>query len=752
MAQFRIKLSEIPASISAGIVIGILALFMQASFAAIIFSGELASFLPQGMGVLLVGAIIIWLIATFRSTYSGIIAMPQDSTSAILGVVAASMAATMTTASPTTIFATVIAAMIFSSVTSGALLWILGHYNLGRLVRYMPYPVIGGFLTGTGWLLSTGGLGIMLDGALGLGMLSSTTLLQWLPGAFFAVALLLMMRRTTHFLLMPTMLTGGIGLFYLSYYLLNGEIASAQENGWLLGPFPAGGLFHPVTLLALTEGDWMMVSRNVVNLGTVFVVGTIAFLLNMTGLEIVTRSNLDLQRELKTIGVSNMIAGIAGSPLGYHILGLSTVRYRLNATSRLTGMVAIAILAGALFFGAELLAVIPKMVAGGFLLYLGLDFLTEWLYDARNRLSTLDYLLIWLILITIIFFGMLQGVIVGILVSALLFVYSYTTTKTVRHTLSRENFQSYVMRPPVHEELLRERGKSLAIFELQGFIFFGSAHTLAEQFRARIEESQPSELRFLLLDFRLVTGIDSSASLSFARLKQVIDQANIVLILTNLATPLQRQLHASILNEENNARTLIFDELDQGVAWAEELIIANVESSLPGSSDEDGALSPQPQTFLQYFEEALTPAGNAGQIGTEPNTKWAEQRALAFMEKVVVERGTVLLQEGQPVESVYFIEEGKIVIYIDHADGRRQQLRIQEAGTVFGEIGIYSGQMATATVAAKEAATLYSLSAEKFTQMEAQDPGLAIATHRLIANTLGRKLTQANYAIVALQK
>lgn len=500
----------------------------------------------------------------------------------------------------------------------------------------------------------------------------------------------------------------------------------------------------------------MVVLGNVVNLATIFIVGTISFLLNATGLELAARTNIDLNRELKAVGVSNIVGGMAGSSVGYHILSLSTLGYRIGATSRLIGFVSAAVIAGALFFGAGLLATFPKMIAGGLLLYLGLDFLTEWLYDARNKLSTLDYLLIWLILVTIIIFGMLPGVMVGILVSALLFVFSYMTTKTVRHTLSRQNYQSYVMRPPAHEELLQQQGKRLAIFELQGFIFFGSAHTLVEQIQNRIEKSPSSALNFLLLDFRLVTGVDSSALLSFSRLKQVADQANIVLILTNLAAPIKRQLD-SIINVEDEPRPLLFDELDQGVAWAEELMLANIESSPPGplldSVAGEGTMPLESHhTFLQYFEDALAPSAGAGQIGTAQYSKQVEDRALVFMDKTVVDPGTVLLQEGEPVDSVYFIEQGKIAIYIDHADGRRQQLRIQEAGTVFGEIGIYSGQMATATVAAKDVSVLYSLSAEKFAQMEAQDPELAIATHRLIANILGRKLTQANYAIVALQK
>lgn len=712
-----------------------------------IFSGELDGFLPQGMGILLLGALIMGLIVTLMSTYASSIAMPQDSTAAIMGVVATAIVATMSMQNPSATFATVVAAMMLSSVVSGVALWLLGRFNLGRLVRYMPYPVIGGFLAGTGWILSSGGLAVMTDTVMGLGMLSGSSLTRWLPGFVFASLTLLLTRRSSHFLLMPCLLGSAVGIFYLAYFLINGEVDSAGANGWLLGPFPQQGIFQPVTMLALTEANWMVVFSNSISLVTIFVVGTISFLLNATGLEIATRSNVELNRELKAIGVANVVAGSAGSSVGYHMLSLSTLGHRLNTNSRLVGLVSAVVIASALFFGAGLLAIIPKLVAGGFLLFLGLAFLCDWLYDARRRLSKLDYLLIWLILIVIILFGMLQGVLVGILVSIFLFVARYARTRNVRHALSRRNFQSYVMRPPESEKLLRQHGDELAIFELQGFIFFGSAHTLVDQLRVQIE-SNTNQLRFILLDFRLVTNIDSSAQLSFLRLKQVLDKSGITLILTHLDRSVHSRLRESIVEYGSEFPVEIFDDLDQGVAWVEEQLLA--EYAVENTAGETTAQ--YPPSFLTYFDQFFSQSGEQAIAGSVSEGAGQSKRLLRFMDRLEVAAETILLSEGEAVTNAYFIEQGQIVIYTDHEDGSRQQLRIQKAGTVFGEIGIYSGRLATATVATKDASILYSLSVENFIRMEVEDPALAIAIHRLIALNLGRKLTQANYTIVALQK
>ncbi|MBC7482682.1 MAG: hypothetical protein H7337_12460, partial [Rhizobacter sp.] len=52
-----------------------------------------------------------------------------------------------------------------------AFLFALGHFRMGRLVRFMPYPVVGGTLAGTGWLMTAGAIGMMTDQPLGLPLL-----------------------------------------------------------------------------------------------------------------------------------------------------------------------------------------------------------------------------------------------------------------------------------------------------------------------------------------------------------------------------------------------------------------------------------------------------------------------------------------------------------------------------------------------------------------------------------------------------
>ncbi|MEZ4609307.1 MAG: hypothetical protein R2838_03455 [Caldilineaceae bacterium] len=78
-------------------------------------------------------------------------------------------------------------------------------------------------------------------------------LVYWLPGLIMGIVILWTLRRRSHFLLMPALILGSLGLFYLVITLLGVTPATAMANGWLLGPLPSGQLWEPAALLAVLE-------------------------------------------------------------------------------------------------------------------------------------------------------------------------------------------------------------------------------------------------------------------------------------------------------------------------------------------------------------------------------------------------------------------------------------------------------------------------------------------------------------------
>jgi sulfate permease, SulP family len=735
---------EIVSSLVAGVVVAILVIFVEVSLAAMVFSGELENALSQGIGLFLLGALILGLYTTFTSSIVPVIAFGQDSPAALLAVIAAAIVAKLSVTAPELVFGNVIAMMMSASIVTGVVFWIMGRFNLGRLVRFIPYPVVGGFLGGTGWLLMLGGLGVMTDTPLGVKLFAADVLLRWLPGIIFAIALFIILRRYSHFLVLPAMILSSILIFYIIYYLSTGSLSLKDLAAWQLGPFPKGGLFSLVIFDVLSVDHLHIVWSSMIDFSSIIIVSAIALLLNASGLELIYREDFDLNRELRSVGIANILGGIFGGPPGYHSISLSTLGRKLGANNHLVGLFTFAIVGVALFFGASILSFFPRMIAGGLLVYLGISFLFEWVYDAWFKLPKLDYFLIWLILIVIATVGFLEGVAVGIVVAVLLFVLDYSRVKIVRHDFTAANFSSFVIRPRLYEQLLRQKGDSLQILELQGYIFFGSADRLVAQIRTRIDDSDLPQLHYLLLDFRLVTGVDSSAALSFSKLDQLTKKEKITLVFSDLNPEFVETLGKDLCNS-----LPIFPNLGESLAWCEDRMI-EVFSEV--------GLVARPKTIIQLIEDSLAhEAGEKDWLGMimpgkkqEPSKR--ASRLLKYVEQIKAQTGETLIDVNEEIKGLYFIEEGQIKVTLPCDDDTNEIMALLENGTLFGEIDYYAEKMSTACYRANQPSNLYFLSQENIYRMEEEDPQLAIAMHRILAGTLSKKFHLASDTIQALRK
>jgi SulP family sulfate permease len=721
-------------SLTAGLIATIVTISLEISLAALIFSGDLSQFLAGGIGFMLFGAFAIGIVVALTTSLPGMVGLPQDTPAAILGLVAAGISSNMGAvgAAPQAVFATVVTAIALTSLVTGLLFLLLGWFKLSGFVRYIPYPVIGGFLAGTGWLLSKGAVGVMLDMPLTLANLpvlfSPNMLAHWLPGALFAVGLLLALRRFNHFFITPGALVLATALFYAYLAVAHISIATASASGWLLGPFPGGGLYQPLTPAMLTQVDWGMILGQLDKIATIFALSIISLLLNASGLEVAVQRDIDLNRELQTAGLANLAGGLGGSPVGYQTLGLSALSHRLGARTRLVNLISALLCGLALFFGASLISYFPKPVLGGMLLFLGLSFMVEWLVDARKHLPMADYLLVWIILVIIAAVGFLQGIAAGIFIAAILFVISYSRVNAVKNILNGRIYHSKVDRPRDHRQLLSEKGEQIYILRLQGFIFFGTVQSLLEQIRDRINDPNLQPLRFLILDFQRVTRLDSSAVFGITRLKQMAVANDILMVWTQVADGIRRQLERGGLIDETDDSFIILPTLDYGVEWCENKMLA-----VQGITDLTG--------FIERIE---------GQLKRFFPGIQAIDRLMKYLERKEVAEGFCLIHQGDKPDEMYFIETGMVTAQLELPEGKSLRLRTMRGGTTVGEMGLYLGDVRTADVIATRPSTLYRLSAQSLKEMAEQDPEVAALLHQWIARLLAERLADNNRTLEAL--
>ncbi|MCB0213800.1 MAG: cyclic nucleotide-binding domain-containing protein, partial [Anaerolineae bacterium] len=252
--------------------------------------------------------------------------------------------------------------------------------------------------------------------------------------------------------------------------------------------------------------------------------------------------------------------------------------------------------------------------------------------------------------------------------------------------------------------------------------------------------------RFIVFDFRQVSGLDASATLSFVKIKQLAQARNSVLVFTHLSAPMRQQLAGQVLTDEDHDTWHTFSDMDHGIEWCEEQMIQVFEdvgfSAKPRAARRnlEGVLS-QSNSLTNLFE-ALIPESQT-QAG-------ALDEMLPYMEQKDVETGVYLIRQGEPPTGLYFIEGGQVTVYVTDRDGHPRRLRTMGAGTVVGEMGAYLGRPASASVVTDQPSSVLYLSVERLQEIEATMPHIIAAFHKFMVQLQSERLASANDTLNAL--
>ena len=720
-------------SLLAGGLIYILEVVFAISFTALVYTNELASYLPLAIGFTLLGDAVLCAIVGVFSSYRGASAVEQDVPAAILTLtVAAVLGALPASAGPDTKFATVLMVVVLTTTLAGLCFLLMGYFKLGGLARFLPYPVMGGFLAGTGWLLVTGGLGLAVDRSWSVELLHGNVIVQWLPALIFGAVLLFANQRWSNPLIVPGLIVSGVIVFYIMVGLSNTPIDQLRTDGWLLADFPAGSAWRfPLNSEFLGQADWPVIANHLVSLAPILLISVVALLLNVNGLELIGKRDIDLNHELIVAGAGNVLAGLSGGLLGYADISFSTLNGELTGGKRAANLIAAALLGLTVFVGASFLVYIPKVVLAGVIFYIGLSLLFEWTYQAWFKFPRIDFAIILAILAVVALRGFLEGVAVGLVAAIVLFVINYSRTSVIKHTLSGVDFRSRVNRSFSQRAVLEAHGAQLVILELQGFIFFGTANSLYEQIKQRVHDSTQPPARFVILDFAHVTGLDSTGLLSFDKLLSLVEEQAIALVFTGMSgggvqhISIREQLSKGGFDAKPEVLHF-FPDLDRGIEWCEDQIIAAVQ------------LEAEAKSLTDYFSDIL-PADQMRQI-------------VRYMERREFAAGEYLMQQGDAADDLFFVESGQITSQIENPGQKPIRLETMQGGRTVGELGFYLNTPRSAAVVADEASVTYRLTRHALERMEQVDPQAALALHRLIVHLLSDRTIHLMRSVQALQR
>ena len=363
-----------------------------------------------------------------------------------------------------------------------------------------------------------------------------------------------------------------------------------------------------------------------------------------------------------------------------------------------------------------MIELIPRAIVGGVLVFVGLGFIVEWVWDKRRSLPTSEYLVVLLILATIVVRGLLPGVAVGLVLAVVLFAVNYSRLEQVSEVEFGETYRSNVDRPLAERESLRSHGEGVQILRVHGFVFFGTSSGLLERIRKRVEAGG---LRFLLIDLRSVTGMDSSAVMSFRKVAQLAEGHGFQLVLTGGPEAVWARLErGGVVAADGVVR--FEPDLDRGLQRCEDALLDEVAGSVEGT-----------------LEQAETLAGLPP--GLEP-----------YLERMPLPEGTTLIRQNDAPDDVFVLESGRLSVEMVTPEGTRLRLRAVRPGVVVGEIAMYTGVPRTADVLAETPSVVLRLSKASIERLEAEEPELAASLHRWLAQTLAERLSDTLRSFDAL--
>ncbi len=728
-----------------GMAAAVVALPAAIGFGVAVYEPLGQSFNAQGVMAGMVGATLLGVLAARFGGCQRLISSPCAPAAAVLSAFAIQFTQHGMPADQ------VLLSLLLIGAISGALQILFGLSRLGELIKFMPYPVVSGYLSGVGliiiasqmpkWLGVTGNRGFWF---------ALTSPEQWRAPSLIvgAVAMLLMWLGPRLTLRVPAVVIAMMGgsLTYAVLGVWDESLRSLQGNTLIVGPLGGlsdsggasdalGGLSNLLSSLLM---PWQAVAgAHLPSLGNLLYPAlTLAVLLSIDTLktcvvlDTLTRSRHDSNRELIGQGIGNLMSALCSGMPGAGTMGATLVNISSGARTSASGMIEGAVVLLAYLLLAPLLAWIPLAALAAILIVVGLRMIDRHsLSLARSRDTQLDFAVVITVAVVAQVFSLIIATGTGLLLAVLLFLRKQIGSQVVRRATFGHQVFSRCERLEHERALLEDKGRQTAILELQGPLFFGTANQLY-----RGAEPYLTGYRYLILDLRWVQSVDLSAVHALEQLRDRLAESGHELILSDLPAELPsgdnlRQYfdHTGILQERTHIR--VFNELDDALEWIEE----------------------------QWLNEAgLRPrAGQRLTLRDFDIFRYRKDDTLADLEACMQRHslapGERLFTTGDRSDELYFILQGEIRLEVPLADGRAHHIASHHQGDFIGELGFLDGRARADSATAVTEVELLSLSRFRFDQLAENHRRLGVTLITEIARVLASRLRQTSKELRVLE-
>lgn len=637
-----------------------------------------------------------------------------------------------------TSLAAALASMVVLGLFAGGLQIAFGLAGLGRLIKYMPYPVVSGYLSGVGlYIVASQGpklLGMPKDAHFWESLVSPG---QWrwqaiVVGVVTMAVMVLAGKLTRRVPAAILALAGGV-LCYLGLGVLHPELLEPGGQGLVVGPVGAGvgGIVDAFTARWLAMGGFGLAALGqlVVPALTLAVLLSIDTLKTCVVLDALTRSRHDSNRELLAQGLGNVASAALGGVPGAGTMGATLVSLSSGARTRLSGIVEGVLSLVALLVLGSAIAWVPLPALAGILIVVGVRMIdARSLGFLRSRSTVLDFVVIVAVVAVALSVSLIAASGVGVVLAVILFVREQIGGSVVR----RKSFANQVFakkaRPREEMRILEQHGDQAVIFELQGSLFFGTTDQLQTALEPELHRRS-----YVILDMRRVQSVDITAAHVLDLLEDVLTERGGVLVLSAVPKSLPsgqdvRKYFGEVGLVRKGSPVRVFDGLDDAVQWVQDRIL------------EDAAFETPQACALELSDFAIWQGRKAETLADLE----------ARMERRSHRAGERIFALGDDGDTLCLIRRGQVRIVLPLRD-REHLLGTFGRGDFFGEMSFLDGTERSADAIAETDVDLFLLSRRDFDALADEHKRAAIGLLVGISSALSTRLRYANAEICALE-
>ena len=714
-----------------GLAAMLVALPSSIAFGVVIFSAASPSLSSAGALAGVIGAAVLGIVAPLVGRNGGFITAPCAPAAAVLSGLAAHLA--LGGAADPGKMAVVLA---LTALVSALLQVAYGALRFGRMIKFIPYQVVTGYLSGVAVIIAAAQIPrlVGLPGTkLAEAMINPE---RWsVPAVVVGVATIgsmVIARRFTRRL--PEAIVGlaaGTAAYFAAAAFLP-QLRTALSNPLVIGPIPSAGSFFGAvagriaSIGSLTMADVALVFGPALTLSVLLSIDTLK---TCVVLDALLRSRHDSNRELVAQGVANLAAFFAGGVPGAGTMGPTLVNVTSGGRTLWSGVFSGVLIAVVFLALGSLIAWVPIAALAGVLVVVAWRMFDFGAFQLLRVPSTrLDFVVIAAVIAVAATVGLIEAALVGVSLAILLFMRNQIRGSVVLRRADVRQIRSKRRRTDEEVELLDRDGAAALVVHLRGDLFFGTTDQLFQDL-----ERDLAERRFILLDFRRVESMDYTAMHLFGQMRERLHDRGGELLFSGMPTslPTHRDIEAYLDKLHGAERRTVFDTLDGALEWMEERILEQAGWVPAGS-----------RPPLELEEIALC--------------RELDEEAVRELRGCVEERsfdaGQTIFGVGDTDDDVYFVRSGRVHILLPLGGGQKHHLATICRGEFFGEMAFLDHAVRSAEAAAATGTRLFALSRDRFDALAIRNEAIASRIFEQFAVAIAHRLRPADSELQALEE